>query len=120
MNVHLLKHIPDCVRDWGPLWAYSCFSFESMNGHLKRHFHGARCMNVQVCRCAFTSNKFYVHMLTYLNAAGIFIYHDANSAKKCYGNFAKHVCKNIPHCVILYARINALSSTSDSSSLTVL
>ena len=48
MNVHLLKHIPDCVRNWGPLTGYSCFPFESFNGHLKKHFHGTRAMNVQV------------------------------------------------------------------------
>ena len=35
MNVHLLKHIPACVANWGPLWAYSYFHFESVNGHLK-------------------------------------------------------------------------------------
>ncbi len=28
MKVHLLSHITECVKDWGPLWAYSCFSFE--------------------------------------------------------------------------------------------
>lgn len=48
MNVHMLRHIPDCVRNWGPMWAYSCFSFESQNGHLKKLYHGTRCMNVQV------------------------------------------------------------------------
>lgn len=49
MKVHLLKHIPDVVENWGPLWCYSCFSFESMNGHLKKNFHGTRSMNAQVC-----------------------------------------------------------------------
>lgn len=52
MNVHLLKHIPDCVRNWGPLWGYSCFAFESMNGYLRMQFHGTRNMNAQVlCMC---------------------------------------------------------------------
>ena len=49
MNVHLLKHMPACVANWGPLWVYSCFHFESVNGHLKAHFHGTRAMNYQVC-----------------------------------------------------------------------
>ena len=49
MNVHLLRHIPQCVRSWGPLWAYSCFALESINGVLKRQFHGTRCMNKEVC-----------------------------------------------------------------------
>lgn len=37
MNVYLLRHIPDCVFNWDPLWYYSCFPFESIN----------RCMNQQ-------------------------------------------------------------------------
>ena len=48
MNVHLLSHITDCVRNWGPLWCYSCFSFESMNGFVKSFFHGTREMSQQV------------------------------------------------------------------------
>ena len=36
MNVHCLIHLSKIVRNWGPLWAYSCFGFESMNGHLTR------------------------------------------------------------------------------------
>ena len=27
-NVHLLLHLPDMVRQLGPLWVYSCFYFE--------------------------------------------------------------------------------------------
>ena len=49
MNVHMLRHLVDCVENWGPLWAYSCFTFESFNGQLKYRFHGTRCMNYQVC-----------------------------------------------------------------------
>ena len=49
MNVHSLKHLARNVQNWGPLWAYSCFPFESFNGHIKRRFHGTRCMNHQVC-----------------------------------------------------------------------
>lgn len=48
MNVHLLIHICDCVKMWGPLWCYSCFTFETMNGHLKKLFHGTRDMTKQV------------------------------------------------------------------------
>lgn len=58
MNVHLLKHIPDVVENWGPLWCYSCFS--CMNGHLKKHFHGTRSMNAQVCFS--TSGAWSVHV----------------------------------------------------------
>lgn len=30
-NVHQLLHISQSVSDWGPLWAHSCFPFESAN-----------------------------------------------------------------------------------------
>ena len=47
-NVHLISHLVDCVRSWGPLWAYTCFVFETMNGQLKKLFHGTRDMSKQV------------------------------------------------------------------------
>ena len=49
MNVHLVSHLADYVQNWGPLWSYTCFVFESMNGHLKKLFHGTRDMTKQVC-----------------------------------------------------------------------
>ena len=42
MNIHLLEHVPTCVKNWGPLWAYSCFAFEGMNAHLKHVSLGTR------------------------------------------------------------------------------
>ena len=48
MKVHLLRHICQCVKNWGPVWAYSCFSFESMNHHIKSLFHGSRNMSQTV------------------------------------------------------------------------
>lgn len=33
MKMHL-RHIPKYCRDWGPLWAYSCFPFETINHHI--------------------------------------------------------------------------------------
>lgn len=32
MNTHMIKHIPTAVENNGPLWSYSLFGFESMNG----------------------------------------------------------------------------------------
>lgn len=40
LNVHNLSHIVECVENWGPLWAYSCFSFESFNGEISKAIHG--------------------------------------------------------------------------------
>jgi len=45
MNVHLLRHLVFNVRNWGPLWSYSCFGFESVNDELKKLFHGTRDMS---------------------------------------------------------------------------
>ncbi len=48
MNIHMLCHLTECVKDWGPLWAYSCFTFESANNHLRKLFHGTKDMSKQV------------------------------------------------------------------------
>ena len=50
MNIHSLIHIVEVVRNYGPLWSYSCFGFESMNGHLKKHCHGTRNVLPQLAR----------------------------------------------------------------------
>ena len=38
--MHGLIHLAAFVRRLGPLWAYSCFSFEHMNGYIKKQRHG--------------------------------------------------------------------------------
>jgi len=35
-NLHLSLHLNDCTSDYGPLYAFWCFSFERMNGILGR------------------------------------------------------------------------------------
>ena len=49
MKVHMLRHIPMCVRNFGPLWVFSCFAYESLNGFLKTMVHGTRYIADQVC-----------------------------------------------------------------------
>ena len=49
LNFHNLTHLVACVRQWGPLWAWSCFCFESFNGELKKSVHGTG----NVCRQIF-------------------------------------------------------------------
>ena len=39
-NFHMLAHLWDCVQDWGPLWCYSTFGFENLNGCLRKYAHG--------------------------------------------------------------------------------
>lgn len=47
-NVHLLLHLPDTVRELGPLWVYSCFHFEGLNGILKNLVHGTQQVDKQL------------------------------------------------------------------------
>ena len=81
MNVHMLRHLVDCVENWGRLWAYSCFTFESFNGQLKYRFHGTRCMNFQVCSADIMKCTWILTMLLYLYTACIFLLTDASYAK---------------------------------------
>lgn len=39
-NMHLLLHLPQCVRENGPLWSYSNFHFETNNGVFKNFVRG--------------------------------------------------------------------------------
>ncbi|XP_076113737.1 uncharacterized protein LOC143082060 [Mytilus galloprovincialis] len=51
LNVHSLLYLVTCVKKWGPLWAWSCFCFESFNGEIKRSIHGTG----NVCKQIFWS-----------------------------------------------------------------
>lgn len=39
LNVHILTHLCDDARHWGPIWGFSAFSFENKNGLLMGHVH---------------------------------------------------------------------------------
>ena len=47
-NVHGLLHLPEVAKDLRPLWAHSCFSFQSANGDLLKLFHGSQSVEKQV------------------------------------------------------------------------
>ncbi|XP_044171989.1 uncharacterized protein LOC114958965 [Acropora millepora] len=47
-NVHQLLHLPEVVRDLGPLWSNSCFPFEDYNGDLRDLFHGTKNVDGQI------------------------------------------------------------------------
>lgn len=48
-NVHQLLHLPEVVKDLGPLWSNSCFPFEDYIGDLRELFHGTKNVDGQVC-----------------------------------------------------------------------
>lgn len=66
-NLHSLLHLPDVVEQLGPLWQYSCFTFESINGELKKLVHGSKSAELQIYNEAslflntFTLNKDYLY-----------------------------------------------------------
>ena len=37
-NLHLALHVNQCCLDYGPLYAFWCYSFERMNGLLGNYF----------------------------------------------------------------------------------
>ncbi|VDI64263.1 Hypothetical predicted protein [Mytilus galloprovincialis] len=48
LNMHSLLHLTECVEDLGPLWVYSCFPFENINGVLMELFHGTQNVELQI------------------------------------------------------------------------
>lgn len=50
INIHLLLHLVDCVRELGPLWAYACFPLEDLNGQILKNIHGTRYVDSQVSK----------------------------------------------------------------------
>lgn len=47
-NAHALLHLVDCVREWGPLWNVSAYSYEGVNGRLVRLVNGTRHAHLQI------------------------------------------------------------------------
>ena len=51
LNVHNLgAHLVDFVRMWGPIWAWSCFSFEDINSMVLKSAHGTGNVTKQICK----------------------------------------------------------------------
>lgn len=48
INLHYLLHLTEMVKDLGPLWANTCFEFESANHTIKKLFHGTKKIDMQV------------------------------------------------------------------------
>ena len=93
MNIHLLSHLAQCVKSWGPVWCYSCFPFESRNADLKRIFHGSRDMSKQVSGFYLC---IYMQVQHCLNTTdGILFCMDTNNSEKC---SEKYCCKNSTEC----------------------
>ena len=50
INIHQLSHLAKSVMYWGPLWAHSCFPFETANRFILRAIHSANGVTLQIMR----------------------------------------------------------------------
>ena len=57
LNVHQLIHLVDDVRDLGPLYTHSCFTFEDKNGFLLKLFHGTQFIDHQILSAVSLTQK---------------------------------------------------------------
>ncbi|XP_021339849.1 uncharacterized protein LOC110441075, partial [Mizuhopecten yessoensis] len=73
MNVHLLKHLVFYVRQFGPLYTFSCFGFESMNCFIKNMVHGTRHVNNQICFAVGMSKQLAPLITRIINASDMMI-----------------------------------------------
>lgn len=49
-NVHLLLHIPQAVKNFGAVWAWSAFPYESNNSVLRNMLHNSQAIVHQICK----------------------------------------------------------------------
>ena len=56
-NVHHLLHMPRVVSDFGPLFGYSCFPFEGLNGYLLKQIKGTQHVALQIIEAVTLSKK---------------------------------------------------------------
>lgn len=61
MNMHLHGHLAECIRDYGPVYSFWCFSFERMNGILGSFHTNNKNISVQLTR-RFLDSKLYAPM----------------------------------------------------------
>lgn len=53
INIHQLLHLPDCVLNLGPLWAYTCYEYEDLNGQLLKLIHGTTHIDTQIAHSQY-------------------------------------------------------------------
>ncbi|OXA39279.1 hypothetical protein Fcan01_25885 [Folsomia candida] len=63
-NVHLVSHSVDCVKNWGPLWAYSLFQFENYNGVLTNSFSGTTEVGLQIAKKLIIAQRIKAEILS--------------------------------------------------------
>jgi hypothetical protein len=95
-NVHLLIHIPDCILNCGPLWAYSLFHFEDNIGILVSYVQGNNEGNKQVISKYLLSQTLVQALKRFERSATLSNYLKKTSSKRS----VKHFEKNELVCVL--------------------
>ncbi|XP_028408833.1 uncharacterized protein LOC114531425 [Dendronephthya gigantea] len=57
LNVHQLLHLADDVKELGPLYTHSCFTFEDKNGFILKLIHGTQCIDKQIFSAVTLTQK---------------------------------------------------------------
>ncbi|EDO33188.1 predicted protein [Nematostella vectensis] len=57
LNLHQILHLVDNVRDLGPLYTHSCFSFEDKNGFILKLIHGTQFIDSQILAAVLFTQK---------------------------------------------------------------
>ena len=65
-NIHCLIHLAHSVKDCGPLWATSTFTFEAHNHALVSMFHGTQSVSQQITDASLRTIKLLPHKLVAL------------------------------------------------------
>lgn len=60
-NVHMIRHLPDCVKFLGPLWAYSNYYFEDHIGHMVSLHKGTTDVATQICEKYLLEKNLFQH-----------------------------------------------------------
>lgn len=58
-NLHQVTHLTHFVRLWEPLWAWSAFHFEDLNGYLKKINHGPNKIDIELVNTLDMINTLY-------------------------------------------------------------
>lgn len=104
LNTHSLLHLPGCVQDIGPLWVYSCFPFESLNGELLKLFHGTQYVDTQILS-AVKCHQILPQMLEKLSADTKQIRFVSKFANKLKTSLGKKVDYNV-HCIGSHVKLS--------------
>lgn len=60
MNIHLHGHVKECIRDFGPVYAFWLFSFERLNGVLGSYHTNCHDISLQLMRRFIVNHEYGV------------------------------------------------------------